>query len=58
MSLTLNLSHNLTVIDFGKLIAFPLKVTLILLHLVYCFLHATGCRVKLEAKTETEHRWI
>ena len=29
-----------------------------MLHSVYWFLHATGCRVKLKAKTETEYRWI
>ena len=29
MCLTLNLSHNLTVTDFGKLITFQLNVTLI-----------------------------
>ena len=29
MCLTLNLSHNLTVRHFGKLITFPLNVTLI-----------------------------
>ena len=35
-----------------------IKAIDILSHLVYCFLHATGCRVKLKAKTEAEHRWI
>ena len=46
----------LTLIKFIYYI--PMLQTMCMSHLVYCFLHATGCRVKLKAKTETEHRWI
>ena len=46
-------------LDYANAILSGIPKTLInMSHLVYCFLHATGCRVKLKAKTETEHRWI
>ena len=51
--LTLNLSHDLSVIDFGKLITFPLNVTLISLQSIsrishtYCLFNFTLSAINL-----------